>query len=257
MSIKIDVLSTESVERLRSHIPLNPSKLTAFDHTVVDDLDLVFLPTEYSLNESHLALDWPAGDVDKMESDKENCKRLLAALPGLSRAQATDERLWVTLSIFYCREYALMRWPLPDKDLEVKARHIRDHWFAEGLRGRVRNNSVGRLWWTGWIASNMPNMRVDAALSVLFVNSEFLSSIVGRNTSTAALNVTEVILELSKSASEKGHGFHREKFREFMKEVDFQSGHLNLTTLDKDKIWDILEPIYKEKVAVDEPLRLV
>lgn len=66
----------------------------------------------------------------------------------LNELQASDKRLWTTLTHTIFREYVIDRWPAKSADLEAKRGAIMRRWFAEGGSDRtLENNAIARLWW--------------------------------------------------------------------------------------------------------------
>jgi len=82
------------------------------------------------------------------DQDAENSIRVYEWLgDALTAGQASDPRLWTTLSHVHCREYTLQRWGVPDSSKNRK-RHIDRHWFtAASGRAKLRVQAIARLWW--------------------------------------------------------------------------------------------------------------
>jgi hypothetical protein len=79
------------------------------------------------------------------KNDAENAIRVYEYLPGLSRVQAADSRLWATLTHTTFWNYCRARWP----NSSDKVDYVREHWFeikSRGL-GALRRNAISRLWW--------------------------------------------------------------------------------------------------------------
>ena len=60
----------------------------------------------------------PEGYTQETNKDLENCKLIISSLGSLTGAEATDERLWATLSFGVYSRYAKLRWPI--KGLLIK-----------------------------------------------------------------------------------------------------------------------------------------
>ena len=247
MSTNISVLSTESVNKLREIAKTQPELMGGDLEVLVDRAELVFLPTTYQINSTFLNLEIPSDRDWRLHTDKVNCLRVFNALPQLTPAQATDERLWLTLALFHCREYVTMRWPAASSDSADLTRVIDNHWFASGTRRRFRDNAISRLWWSARLAHQVQTLDLQAAVDTLFVNTEYVASVMARNTTSAAPNVTGAILKISEAHFGAGNRFNRDAFREFMKEVDLLNGKLDLAALEVEQLQDILEPIHREK----------
>lgn len=248
---KLEVLTMESVEKLRHYLPENPEVLLNKNDSLLDDLRLKFIRTDYLISCNTCELIYPDSRDQSGLKDAENCMLILKILPNLSPADATDERIWTTLSIFQYRDYALSRWPIENQNKEKRVKHIKNHWFANGVRGRMRDNAISRLWWMAHIATKVPKRSQKETLELLLVHSDYRSSLLERNTSANAVNVTASILEVTRRAYDKGVPFSRTRFRSFMKDIDLLGGRLHLAALDYEKIVEIITPIYNEAYDIE------
>ena len=115
----------------------------------------------------------------------------------------------------------------------------------------MRDNAISRLWWMGHIASRIPGRDVDEVFEVLFLNSDYRSSLLERNSSANSINVTAAVLNVSKSAYDSGVPFKRESFRTFMKDLDFLGGRVHLATLNTDDLVDLLKPMYNRAYGIE------
>ena len=246
MPDNLAVLSSDSVEKLRNYLPQHYNALVDFDDDIKHDLGLIFVPTHYEFDGNGATLEHPVSRDQVGFRDAENCVRILKFLPNLTAADATDERLWTTLATFQFRDYVLARWPVTEQKAEERDQYVRNHWFAAGVRGRMRNNAISRLWWMGHIATKIPGRSMEEVFEVLFYNSDYRSSLLERNTSANAINVTAGILEVTKRAYETGVQFNRERFRDFMKDVDFLGGRINLASLSVEQVIEVTTPLYKK-----------
>ena len=85
-----------------------------------------------------------AGD-SRAEDDAENAIKIYEYLGPLERTQASDPRLWTTLTHTTFWLYSQRRWPSSDQG----ASYILEHWFEKrgGGLGALRRNAISRLWW--------------------------------------------------------------------------------------------------------------
>jgi hypothetical protein len=151
----------------------------------------------------------------------------------------------VTLCFSQFKDYAKERWPLRESS-EDKLADISNHWFANGVRGRMRDNAVSRLWWMGHTAKHITAFTVDKVFEILFFNSDYRSSLLERNSTANAINVTTAILKITDEAYTSGTPFKRDSFRNFMSKVDTLGGRSNLASMDVNSLIKVLKPIYKE-----------
>ena len=166
----MDVLSTESLEKLRMSCRQNPNLIDCSFEELEDELNLSTVNFNASINECP-KLFLPEGFSQEENKDLENCKLLASSFSGLSASLATDERLWATLCFRECSEYSRTRWSISRAKTPVN--HVQDHWFARTSRNRMRDNSVSRLWWMSHIASRVQGSSIDDVLKTLFFNSDY------------------------------------------------------------------------------------
>lgn len=239
------VLTTESVAKLRRGVLAKPDLVEQSLEDLVSSYSLTYAPTSYCLNRQEKIL-LPQGFSQGQNNDTENCGRVLNLLPGLSPAQATDERLWVTLAFGDCAEYMRARWPFRMSVEDKLSRHVLNHWFASGVRGRMRDNGISRLWWMGYVAERVPGMTSSEVHEILFANSDYRSTLLERSSTTNSMPVLAAILAVSKAAFESGMPYDRAVFREFMKHVNIMGGRRNLAAMDTSMLVAIFSPIYKK-----------
>jgi hypothetical protein len=245
------VLTTDSVQKLKTALLSKPELLELSFDELCDTLNLSFVTTNYVVNLDML-LDKPQGSSQELNADSKNCKLILEILPSLTPAQATDERLWVTLCFSQFKEYVNERWPFRVEEETKITNHISNHWFANGVRGRMRNNAISRLWWMGYTAKNIPEFSVDKVFEILFFNSDYRSSLLERNSSANSVNVSTAILRITNDAYNKGIKYKRECFRDFMMKVDTLGGRSNLAAMDIDSLVTVLNPIYQKAYTVEK-----
>jgi Family of unknown function (DUF6339) len=222
------VLSTQSVEQLRNIVrkdekfvvePLE-ELVGRYSLTMVNsDLEL---PKNFKL-EAPINLSWSGN------RDRENAELIQTLIPNLTRANATDERFWVTLAFREALEYSVLRWGGDEGNNKL----ILNHWFAPTSRSRWRDHSVARLWYVSSFAAGLESIPLKDALDVLYSNSELLNSFLGRPRTTASNRVSSKIISLlhKNGLGDGGTNFDRGKFRMLMKEIDLRSGSININAL--------------------------
>lgn len=240
----LPVLTSESVQKLKRSIVKNPDFIEMDLDVLAGELSLTFVPSGYKIDTT-IQLLIPEGFAQEQNKDNDNSSSFLKILPALTPANATDERLWVTLSFGKFNLYLRERWPYRQSKEDKLATHIHNHWFAAGVRGRMRDNGISRLWWMGFIASKVPGLTTEQVYEILFANSEYRSSLLERNSSCNSLVVLSSILKITQNAQSKGVKFNRECHRDFMKEVNLIGGHKNLAAIERDSLIEILTPIYE------------
>lgn len=242
----MEVFSLASLNKLSVYISSNQSdtRIVYDFESLSEEFEIQYLPLQFDLDPTNIDLLLPSDN--KSESDKENLKTIYNAFNHLTPAQATDERIWATLSVRYFSEYTLLRWPLPNNESKV-AKHIKSHWLCgPGVRSRVRDNSISRLWWMGYLVHQLGDWHPDEVSDVLFNNSDYRASIVERSSSASSYNVVGAILSITKEAFNNGIQYNRENFRSFMKEVNYIAGRSNLAALTQVQLIGLLRPIYHQ-----------
>ena len=114
----------------------------------------------------------------------------------------------------------------------------------------MRDHAISRLWWMGYIARRVDSENPEAIYQSLFFNSDYRASILERNTSANAVNVVIAILKISHGYTKQGIAYNRDKFREFMKQVDFIGKRTSLPAMDEKQIIEVLEPEYKKQYSI-------
>lgn len=105
--------------------------------------------------ESEKCIDGPAiktnGDAPVLGGNSNDASAAIAVygyLGELNELQASDKRLWTTLTHTTFRGYVIDRWPAKSDDVEAKKNAVMRRWFAEGGSDRtLENNAIARLWW--------------------------------------------------------------------------------------------------------------
>ena len=239
----MQLLTTESLEKLRSECQANPQLALKPLDDLTDQFNLTFIPYKHE-NIKLLELRMPDGHTQETNKDLENCKIIIDTLSDLTAADATDERLWASLCFGEYAAYTQARWPL--QRAKTVENHVQDHWFARTNRNRMRDNAIARLWWMAHIAQKVPNSSYEDVLKTLFFNSDYRSSLLERNSSANAINVLVSILTISQEAFSNGIEFKRDKFRNFMKQVDLVGKRTSLPSLNTDDLKALLAPLYYE-----------
>ena len=244
------LLSLESLDKISSFLNENPDSTELIDdfESAKGNLELEYVNADYNLEIEELELLAPDESLDEKNSDALNCQILYKAFSNLSPAQATDDRLWVTLCFDHFSEYVAKRWKMPSKS---RAKNIRSHWTFQGAKPLTRDNALSRLWWMGYIANQIEGWSMEEVFEILFNNSDYRQSLVDRSGSTSNVLVVSAILAITKEAFSDNVPFKRAAFRKFMEDVNFISGRTNLAALDLLEIINILKPAYLEAYSVN------
>lgn len=248
----MELFTLASLDKLHEYLSTNhlDNRLLTDFNALSEELGIQYVPVDYKIDPKSLSLYAPEdNNDDKLRSDRENLKSVFEAFNGLTPAQATDERLWATLSVLHYSEYTSARWPLPKDEKKISS-HLRSHWLCRsGVRSRTRDNSISRLWWMGYFVYQLDGWHPDEVANILFNNSDYRASIVERNTSASAYNVVGAILSITDEAFKEGIKYNRTSFRSFMIQVNFLAGRTNMAALNQEQLINILRPIYRDCYA--------
>lgn len=235
------VLSTQSLEQLRNIVRTDEKFVLEPLEELVTRYELSMVNSELQLPKN-LNLLLPANDSWSENKDRENSELMHSIIPNLTRANATDERFWVTLAFREALEYSVLRWGGD----EVDNTKILNHWFAPTSRAKWRDHSVARLWYVSSFASGLVGISMKDSLDVLYSNSELLNSFLGRPRTTASNRVaSKIILLLHVNSRVDGVlNFDRKKFRAFMKELDLRTGSIQINALGEKDFDDFFNDIF-------------
>ena len=264
----MEILTQESVETLRLNCTQDSRIINRDFEDIVVDLNLQLIEANYTIDDFSLLTS--QGKSQDQNKDNENCSRILQYFHNFTPADATDERLWVTLGFREHKKYACSRWPFKsfdemlgediDRPKEAKPKktkqdentsNLLNHWFCSGARARMRDHAISRLWWMAYIARKVDPKNPESVLASLFFNSDYRSSLLERNTSANAINVVIGILKISQTHFvQAGHyEYNRDNFREFMKQVDLVGKRTKLLALSVEQIVSLLTPYYRAAYA--------
>lgn len=237
------VLSSESLEQLRNIVREDKKFVVEPLEDLVDRYSLSMINSELELPKK-LKLKSPVSDSWDGNMDRENAGAILGLLPSLSRANATDERFWVTLAFREALEYSVLRWGGDKGDNKI----ILNHWFAPSSRSKWRDHSVARLWYVSSFASSLEGISHENALDVLYSNSELLNSFLGRPRTTASIRVASKLIKLLHEHQSKSENFYfdRLKFRTLMKEIDLRSGMVMVNALEVSEFHEFFDEMFKK-----------
>lgn len=236
------VLSTQSLEQLRNIVRTDEKFVLEPLEELVTRYELSMVNSELQLPKNFNLL-LPTNDSWSENKDRENSELVHSIIPNLTRANATDERFWVTLAFREALEYSVLRWGGD----EVDNTKILNHWFAPTSRAKWRDHSVARLWYVSSFASGLVGISMKDSLDVLYSNSELLNSFLGRPRTTASNRVaSKIILMLHVNSRVDGVlNFDRKKFRAFMKELDLRTGSIQINALGERDFDDFFNDIFK------------
>lgn len=199
----------------------------------------------------------PASGSTKIREkyDVENCMKIFEFLPSLTAAQASDERLWVTLALSEFHEYSVARWGAslsnvsdPGDLTRFKVNHI----LIKDSRDKWRNQSISRLWWTRKYAGYF-DLPIDKTLEFLFYSdSDVISQILGKPIIGTNLGLAKsLIVVASEFWNTNKEKWSREKFRLVMKRLDLLGGRRMLSSLTASQLNLEVDGLFREIFEID------
>lgn len=236
------VLSTQSLEQLRNIVRADEKFVLEPLEELVSRYSLSMISSDLELPKN-FKLFSPVNDSWSGNKDRENSELIQSLIPNLARANATDERFWVTLAFREALDYSVLRWG----GTEIDNKKILNHWFAPTSRAKWRDQSVARLWYVSSFASGLEGISLKDSLDVLYSNSELLNSFLGRPRTTASNRVASKIITLlhNKNRVDGVLNFDRDKFRALMKELDLRAGSIQINALGEKDFNDFFDDIFE------------
>ena len=234
----MEILSTKSLFKLKKAINEDKKILEKPFDELKNELELSFVQ-RYEFDES-IQLELPtSSNTVELSKDIENCYLIKKALPHITPADATDERLWVTLCIVHFKDYLIKRWG-ESSNINI------DRIFASGYRGRMSRNGIGRLWWTMHIANTLDNENPKRFINIFFENQEIRQQLLERTSSANSKVVLKSILEITEEMKQKGKKYNRDKFRNFLKEINFLGKRTLFAALDQENLKAVIRPSFEK-----------
>ena len=238
MKTKFQMLSSESLEKLRTLAYTQPTKVSKPLAKLINSLDLAMVDSPYEVNlpSSKLRNGLEYVTDNELTSASKNAIVVYEMLPNLSPAHASDERLWVTLTWGAFFDYTSKRWEAKGKDVDSLITNYKNHWFGGSTRAGWRDQSISRLWWIGYFAHNS-ELSVQDSLRVLYWNSEFLNSFLGHPRTVASARIRSELMKIVfADYIEEKVAFNRDWMRKLMKELDFRGGAMEIDSLDDKEL---------------------
>lgn len=138
-------------ERVTHDVSFLQQYVDAAEFTGIAEQDLV--NTAIEVTGAAPALVTAEGNPQKVAStDAENAILVYSYLPQLTRAQAADERLWITLAHTTYWTYVRARWG--EQEIDKVRNTVLLHWFVPRIgKASLRSQAISRLWWAAHLTS--------------------------------------------------------------------------------------------------------
>jgi len=114
--------------------------LSAYDENLFD-------PDASKCMESPIALQGEVPELS-LENDADAAIAVHQSLNSLTELEASQKRVWATMTHTIFRDYVMARWPIRTTEKVAKRNAVLRRWFAEGGSDRtLEQNAIARLWW--------------------------------------------------------------------------------------------------------------
>lgn len=166
-------------------------------------------------------------------TDAENALIVYESLRSLTPHQASIERMWVYLCHFDSPCYVSARWLTRGMDKEELAvREVKNHFFATGNRGLIRDNGLSRLWWLGKIAHDVDHEKPREFLDLLLHRQDVRSALIERPSVSMNPRLLRGIYAVMRDHwTNGGDLFKRDAFRNWMIALNRRGGVILLDAL--------------------------
>ena len=196
---------------------------------------------ETSIQAPELASRLTVNEQLPFKTDAANALVVYKSLRTLTPHQASIERMWAYLCHFDCPRYVSARWLYRRSDNdELAAREVRNHFFATGNRGVIRDNGISRLWWLGRIAHDVDPDSPGRFLALLLHRQDVRSALIERPSVSMNQRLLRSIYQVMREHWEDGGAlFKRDAFRNWMISLNRRGGVIlldALSTVDLDRL---------------------
>lgn len=241
--MKIPFIYEDSLGDIKTNIG---SYVTEFQDGTINDEDgilrnLEFGETEHELPEFKLKTldDFDGEEKEYFEANKsmlecENAKILHSHMKGLSRSEATDERIWVALGLKHFYDYVISRCDKVNEST-IKNRFF----FGESSKRRsIVRNSLSKLWWIAELTYVETAENPYELTEFVCKDSDRVATLLERNISNNFSTLHPLIRALKDTEEHIGKKLSRELIREVAKYVNMLGGIYILDCLSYDEIYD-------------------
>ena len=120
-------------------------------------------------------------------------------------------------------------------------RRVRNHFFAAGNRGLIRDNGISRLWWLGKLACDTDPEDPNRFLTILLHRQDVRSALIERPSVSMNPKVLRQIYAVMREHWEgEGILFERDVFRGWMAGLNRRGGVVLLDALPLDALDGLL-----------------
>lgn len=241
----------------------NQIELKVFKQSYIDKLYRGVLATnnfeKYKLEEFPYEEKVPKGNtgifinedlaLDGAKSDLENSKMLYEALKNLNETQASDERLWVYLSLVTFWKYMRERWSMNKPPEGKELGRLKDRYFLRNINiESLTRNGISRLWWFAHLTYDDRRSNPYELTEILLSRADLSTGIVERGFGSNR-NIRTALLEFLKD--NPGISTDEGKTREIYKGLNLVGGVRNLPFLEVSELKQVLD-LVKSSITTNE-----
>ena len=229
----MEILTTESIHKFKLAFDKEPEIVRRPFNEIKKEHNLLTIDRYYLDEDIKLVY---SESNNQETNDYTNSGLIGEALPRLTPADATDERLWITLCLNQYKNYVLSRWP-----------NIADgkHFFCGGYRHLTRNNGIARLWWSKHNSKKM-NTNDNDVIKAFFEDIDRRQQLIERGTSSNNRKILKVIFEIVTEENKNGRRYDRTHYRNFLKKINFMGKRKSLPAMDEIDLKELFLGKYVE-----------
>lgn len=172
-------------------------------------------------------------------TDLQNIQIIYNALRDLNETQASEERLWVALSLFEYSDYMENRWK-PDSVNKFLNRYF----FNYPDRRSLFRHGLSRLWWIGKLTYDQTRDNPYELTEYACRDQDYLESIFGRNLSSNK-NIVKAIIQSLINYEKQGHHVNRDIVRKLSIYFNAVGGVCILDSLEYDELLEMSKEFLK------------
>lgn len=190
-----------------------------------------FMETKFECPDIILKMD----KTEPFETEFENVRMVYENLKFLSDSQASDERLWAGLSLGPFWKYVQYRWHFKEG---CTAENVKQHYyFGYGPRRSLTRNAAARLWWVGRLTYDKDLDDHYELTRFVCENSNYVMSILERNTSNNA-HITRPFVRALLDARKEGYVIDTSAVKAMTKYLNILGGVYILDSLPESIIFN-------------------
>ncbi|SES89307.1 hypothetical protein SAMN02910413_1144 [Pseudobutyrivibrio sp. C4] len=165
-------------------------------------------------------------------TDAENVKRVYNHMKALSDSQASDERLWVAMTLGSQLDYMKYRWnPIDSTDM------LNRFFFNYSSQRSLFRNGIARLWWIGRVTVDYKRDNPYELTDFVCKYQDFIESVCGRNVFNNPITLKGTVSAIY-DASKEGRSIDRDLIRAVAKYVNLLAGTYIIDVLGYDFIYN-------------------